>query len=49
MSWQQYVDEHLMVELPNGGQLTSAALIGQVCGVKGRGALSPSLFPCTQP
>ena len=30
MSWQQYVDEHLMVDLPHGGRLTSAAIVGQV-------------------
>ncbi|GMI86080.1 profilin 5 [Hibiscus trionum] len=28
MSWQTYVDEHLMCELENGNHLTSAAILG---------------------
>ncbi|KAJ4832757.1 Profilin-3 [Turnera subulata] len=28
MSWQTYVDEHLMCEIDNGGHLTAAAIIG---------------------
>ncbi|KAK8670234.1 hypothetical protein V6N13_104993 [Hibiscus sabdariffa] len=28
MSWQTYVDEHLMCELENGNRLTSAAILG---------------------
>ena len=31
MSWQSYVDDHLMgAELANGGTLTAAAIFGQV-------------------
>ena len=30
MSWQTYVDDHLMVGLPGGGMLTYAAIFGQV-------------------
>jgi len=33
MSWQSYVDEHLLCELPHGGQLSSAAIVGQDGGV----------------
>eukprot|EP00976_Prorocentrum_cordatum_P084003 1185469-Prorocentrum_minimum.AAC.4 len=29
MSWQSYVDDHLMVELPGGGMLSHAAIFGQ--------------------
>lgn len=29
MSWQSYVDDHLLCELPAGGQLASAAIVGQ--------------------
>lgn len=32
MSWDGYV-EHLMVDLPHGGKLTSAAILGQDGGV----------------
>eukprot|EP00850_Spirogloea_muscicola_P017477 SM000151S01465 [mRNA] locus=s151:76933:77716:+ [translate_table: standard] len=28
MSWQSYVDDHLMCDLPGGGMLTSAAILG---------------------
>lgn len=33
MSWQEYVDDHLMCELPNGGSLKSAAIFGLDGGV----------------
>lgn len=33
MSWQEYVDDHLLVELPSGGTLTAGAIIGQDGGV----------------
>ena len=33
MSWQSYVDDHLLVELPGGGQLTHAAILGEDGGV----------------
>ncbi len=36
MSWQQYVDEHLMVDLPHGGRLASAAIVGQVSARRGK-------------
>lgn len=29
MSWQAYVDDHLMCEIPGGHTLTAAAIIGQ--------------------
>ncbi|CAI5464568.1 unnamed protein product [Closterium sp. Yama58-4] len=32
MSWQSYVDDHLMCALPHGGQLVAAALYGQEDG-----------------
>jgi profilin len=32
MSWEGYID-HLMVDLPNGGKLASAAVLGQDGGV----------------
>lgn len=33
MSWQAYVDDHLMCQLPGGGQLAHAAIWGQDGGV----------------
>ena len=33
MSWQEYVDEHLMCELDNGTRLQSAAILGHDGGV----------------
>ncbi|KAK9832015.1 hypothetical protein WJX84_004144 [Apatococcus fuscideae] len=33
MSWQTYVDDHLMCALPNGGQLAAAAILGHDGGV----------------
>ncbi len=33
MSWQEYVDEHLMCELPSGGHLQSAAIVGLDGGI----------------
>lgn len=33
MSWQEYVDEHLMCELPSGGHLQSAAIVGHDGGI----------------
>jgi profilin len=32
-SWQAYIDEHLIVPLPSGGQLSSAAIVGSDGGV----------------
>lgn len=28
MSWQPYIDDHLLAELPHGGQLEHAAIVG---------------------
>lgn len=28
MSWQQYVDDHLLIELPGNRKLKSAAIVG---------------------
>ena len=33
MSWQTYVDDHLLCELPSGGQLSAAAVVGLDGGV----------------
>lgn len=33
MSWQTYVDDHLLCELPSGGQLAHAAIVGLDGGV----------------
>lgn len=29
MSWQEYVDDHLLAELPSGGRLSQGAIVGQ--------------------
>lgn len=33
MSWQTYVDDHLLADLPSGGKLTHAAILGHDGGV----------------
>ena len=33
MSWQSYVDDHLLCDLPGGGQLSAAAILGEDGGV----------------
>ncbi|GAB4813583.1 hypothetical protein N2152v2_000629 [Parachlorella kessleri] len=33
MSWQEYVDDHLLCELPGGGRLKAAAIVGKDGGV----------------
>jgi hypothetical protein len=43
MSWQSYVDDHLMCELPNGGQLQHAAIVGQDGGVWAQSENFPAL------
>ncbi|EIE23052.1 Profilin/allergen [Coccomyxa subellipsoidea C-169] len=43
MSWQEYVDDHLMCELPNGGTLKSAAIVGLDGGVWAQSADFPAL------
>merc|ERR1712060_99272 len=35
MSWQEYVDGQLMCQLPNGGQLNGAAIVGKDGGIWG--------------
>ena len=43
MSWQEYVDDHLMCELPNGGNLKSAAIVGLDGGVWAQSPDFPTL------
>jgi profilin len=43
MSWQTYVDEHLLCELPKGGVLSAAAIVGQDGGVWAQSEQFPSL------
>ena len=43
MSWQEYVDDHLMCELPNGGSLKSAAIVGSDGGVWAQSPDFPTL------
>ena len=43
MSWQAYVDDHLLVELPHGGHLESAAIIGQDGGVWAQSSNFPEI------
>jgi len=46
MSWQSYVDDHLMgAELANGGTLTAAAIFGQVRVSREMGHGSASCHP----
>lgn len=42
MSWESYV-EHLMVDLPHGGKLTSAAIVGQDGGVWAQSPAFPAV------
>lgn len=44
MSWDGYVD-HLMVELPHGGKLTSAAIVGQDGGIWAQSPDFPAVTP----
>ncbi len=43
MSWQEYVDDHLMCDLPNGGTLKSAAIVGLDGGVWAQSPEFPAL------
>ncbi len=43
MSWLTYVDDHLLVPLPNGGQLSHAAIVGQDGGVWAQDAGFPAI------
>ena len=45
MSWQAYVDDHLMVELPGGKTLSSAAIVGLDGGVWAKSADFPEVSP----
>lgn len=45
MSWQAYVDDHLMCQLPGGGQLAHAAIWGQDGGVWAQDASFPEVTP----
>ena len=42
-SWQTYIDDHLMVDLPHGGQLDSAAILGLDGGVWAQSPNFPEL------
>ncbi|GBF99991.1 profilin [Raphidocelis subcapitata] len=44
MSWDQYI-EHLLVDLPNGGKLTSAAIVGQDGGIWAQSPGFPAVTP----
>lgn len=43
MSWQEYVDDHLLCELPNGGVLTAGAIVGQDGGVWAQNDAFPNI------
>lgn len=43
MSWQTYVDDHLLCELPNGGQLSHAAIVGLDGGVWAQDEAFPAI------
>jgi len=45
MSWQAYVDDHLMCELPHGGTLLSAAIVGQDGAVWAQSESFPAVRP----
>lgn len=45
MSWQTYVDDHLMCEI-EGNHLTSAAIIGHDGGVWAQSATFPAVLTC---
>lgn len=45
MSWQNYVDDHLMVELSGGRSLSSGAIIGLDGGVWAKSADFPEVSP----
>lgn len=43
MSWQVYVDEHLLTELPSGGSLSQGAIVGQDGAVWAQSAGFPEI------
>lgn len=45
MSWQEYVDNHLMVDLPHGEKLHSSAILGQDGGVWAQSEAFPPVTP----
>ncbi|CAI9100475.1 OLC1v1037587C1 [Oldenlandia corymbosa var. corymbosa] len=45
MSWQSYVDEHLMCDLEGGGHLTAAAILGHDGSVWAQSANFPQFKP----
>lgn len=44
MSWDGYI-EHLMVDLPNGGKLSSSAIVGHDAGVWAQSPDFPAITP----
>ncbi|KAJ7545713.1 hypothetical protein O6H91_08G006500 [Diphasiastrum complanatum] len=45
MSWQTYIDDHLLADLGNGRRLTSAAIVGQDGNVWAQSDNFPALKP----
>lgn len=45
MSWQTYVDDHLMCEIGRGNRLTAAAIIGQDGSVWSQSDSFPAIKP----
>jgi profilin len=45
MSWQEYVDDHLLCQLQNGGTLKHAAIVGQDGGVWAQDPEFPPISP----
>lgn len=45
MSWQAYIDEQLMVDLPQGGKLTHAAIIGDDGSIWAQSSEFPPVTP----
>ncbi|GAQ78249.1 Profilin [Klebsormidium nitens] len=45
MSWQSYVDDHLLCQLPSGNQLRHAAIYGQDGSLWAESAEFPKILP----
>jgi profilin len=45
MSWQSYIDDHLMYTLPTGDSLVAAAIVGHDGGVWAQSEKFPQLSP----
>lgn len=43
MSWQEYVDDHLLCDLKSGGKLEHAAIVGQDGGIWAQSASFPDI------